>query len=557
MNLTVQQLEQFNIGLSQFLAKELLADKTVATAADKTVATAVGVAETKNQFKFVNNGPQSLTIGNTATLNDDNTYDWKMYVLTDGRPASKVVYHLHPTFKPPIVETTSSHDDFKIERCGWGTFEVKIDVHFRDGDMKTFFHTLSFDTNSNTTHDVTKIMTKSVPKTAKRAALKSKKNRTNAANAHRMVNVEEATMHGRMGVGKNWAAPIVAHECFKKARPGYESMNAHEYTEEPSVLRAKVKVLAQLLLSSEHCIAYTGAGISTASGIDDYASKGNASFATGKNASKYRPKGKKGLNAEPTFAHYALSELYNQGVLKHWVQQNHDGLPQKAGYPQSALNEIHGAWFDPSNPVVPMNGSLRDDLHDWMLEEEERADLVLTMGTSLCGMNADRVVSTCSEKFCQTGVGLGSVIIGFQRTQLDAICSLRIFARIDEVMLLLAREMALNVATKPYVFHGTSNHVYNMPYDQHGQKTSNGTTTKLNLQRGAKLRLTSGPGKGYIGHVVQTTTMKGGYAFSVQFPCTREHSQHQGKKPSRYALGAWMIEAACRGELDTIPVVNC
>jgi len=63
------------------------------------------------------------------------------------------------------------------------------------------------------------------------------------------------------------------------------------------------------------------------------------------------------------------------------------------------INEIHGAWFDPSNPVVPMNGSLRDDLMDWLLVEEQKADLVLTMGTSLCGMNADRVVRTSSEKF--------------------------------------------------------------------------------------------------------------------------------------------------------------
>ena len=66
------------------------------------------------------------------------------------------------------------------------------------------------------------------------------------------------------------------------------------------------------------------------------------------------------------------------------------------------INEIHGAWFDPSNPVVPMNGSLRDDLMDWLLVEEQKADLVLTMGTSLCGMNADRVVRTSSEKLFGT-----------------------------------------------------------------------------------------------------------------------------------------------------------
>jgi hypothetical protein len=63
------------------------------------------------------------------------------------------------------------------------------------------------------------------------------------------------------------------------------------------------------------------------------------------------------------------------------VQQNHDGLPQKAGYPQADLNEIHGAWFDPSNPVVKMTGFLREDLVQWLEREQELADLVLCLGT--------------------------------------------------------------------------------------------------------------------------------------------------------------------------------
>lgn len=49
---------------------------------------------------------------------------------------------------------------------------------------------------------------------------------------------------------------------------------------------------------------------------------------------------------------------YKAGQFKDPIQSSPPSLqspsPRKAGFPQEALNEIHGAWFDPSNPVVPM-----------------------------------------------------------------------------------------------------------------------------------------------------------------------------------------------------------
>ena len=43
-------------------------------------------------------------------------------------------------------------------------------------------------------------------------------------------------------------------------------------------------------------------------------------------------------------------------------------VPQKAGFPQEKINEIHGAWYDPSNPVVQFGGNLRTDLFNWMTD---------------------------------------------------------------------------------------------------------------------------------------------------------------------------------------------
>lgn len=72
------------------------------------------------------------------------------------------------------------------------------------------------------------------------------------------------------------------------------------------------------------------------------------------------------------------------------MQQNHGGLPQKAGFPQERINEIHGSWYDPGNPVVKYSGSLHDRSYPWMREDAETADLCLVLGTSLGGLNADQ-----------------------------------------------------------------------------------------------------------------------------------------------------------------------
>jgi len=149
----------------------------------------------------------------------------------------------------------------------------------------------------------------------------------------------------------------------------------------------------------------------------------------------------------PTYSHHALVALERKGHLKYWVQQNHDGLAQKAGFPFSRLNEIHGSWFDKSNPVVQMDGILRKDLLHQMLIWREATDLVLAMGTSLSGMNADSCASESANRF-REGLGEGLVIVSIQRTPMDEVSTLRIYARTDDVMRQLAVAMKMFVNTK-------------------------------------------------------------------------------------------------------------
>ena len=191
--------------------------------------------------------------------------------------------------------------------------------------------------------------------------------------------------HGHLAA-PGWNVPKRETEFGVAARDYCsEKIMAHEYLDDEETLADKVKVLADLVRRSSQLVAFTGAGISTAAGIDDYATKAKGASVTAAG----KPLVKDWKLAMPTLAHRCLVAMHDAGHLKHWVQQNHDSLPQKAGYPQHKLNEIHGSLHDPANPVVPYEGSLRDDLFEWLHEWQERADLVLALGTSLSGFNVE------------------------------------------------------------------------------------------------------------------------------------------------------------------------
>ena len=121
------------------------------------------------------------------------------------------------------------------------------------------------------------------------------------------------------------------------------------------VLAEKV---ADLIINAKKIVVFTGAGISTESGIPDFRSPGGIwsrfdpdDFTYQKFISDPEARRKQwqmlgeGLlttMAKPNPAHYAIAELYRLGKLDCVITQNVDNLHQKAGVPTERVFELHG-----------------------------------------------------------------------------------------------------------------------------------------------------------------------------------------------------------------------
>jgi len=104
-------------------------------------------------------------------------------------------------------------------------------------------------------------------------------------------------------------------------------------------------------------VVFTGAGISTESGIPDFRSKGGIwdkyrpiyfdEFMSSKKARIEYWKRKAELypdlvKARPNPAHIAVAELYKMGLIEAVITQNVDGLHQESGFPGDKAIELHG-----------------------------------------------------------------------------------------------------------------------------------------------------------------------------------------------------------------------
>lgn len=270
-----------------------------------------------------------------------------------------------------------------------------------------------------------------------------------------------------------------------------------EFFDTPEELEQKVTQLAEWVRESQHLTCFTGAGISTASGIPDYRSGYGTCLETGPGCwekAAMREKYKKDMKlagkelpfayrvpfqttiqmARPSKTHMAMVELMNRGILKGVVSQNVDGLHRKSGIRADMLAELHGntnlelctkcgrehmrdfRTRTATNNKEHLTGRICDTpgcggkLKDTIINFGEglepkvlrkgaqlhgMADLCIAMGSSLRVTPANELPIICLQE------GGKFVLINLQKTMLDPMATLVIHEKVDKVIEMLMSKL--------------------------------------------------------------------------------------------------------------------
>jgi NAD-dependent deacetylase len=119
----------------------------------------------------------------------------------------------------------------------------------------------------------------------------------------------------------------------------------------------EIEKLTELLRASHRCVVFTGAGISTESGIPDFRSPGGiwsnnkpidfGDFVASEEMRKESWRRKFNVestmnDAKPNSGHDAIAALVGRGKISAVITQNVDGLHQASGVPDEQVIELHG-----------------------------------------------------------------------------------------------------------------------------------------------------------------------------------------------------------------------
>lgn len=248
-----------------------------------------------------------------------------------------------------------------------------------------------------------------------------------------------------------------------------------------------IQSAAELVRKAKHIVAFTGAGVSTESGIPDFRSPGGIwekyepvyyqDFLTSEEARKkywFRSRATYPVirEAKPNPTHLALAELEKMGKLDCIITQNIDRLHHKAGNSPEKIIEIHGTnafvvclrcqrtyprdeiqkfleakdeievplCRECHGPVKEATISFGQPMPEKELAEAERraqaCDLMLTLGSSLVVYPAAYLPQYARQ------AGAGLIIINLTPTPFDHLADIVIHAKTGEVLPRIVAEAA-------------------------------------------------------------------------------------------------------------------
>ena len=216
-------------------------------------------------------------------------------------------------------------------------------------------------------------------------------------------------------------------------------------------LDQRIQTLAQWLYESKYPVVFTGAGISTESGLPDF--RGPDGLWTRRDKGlPPTPMAVSWHDVEPNAGHLAIVEIQKIGKLKFLVSQNVDNLHLKSGIKPELLAELHGniaklrckncgnlisrsegfkycrCGGELVKSVIDFDESLPEKDLRLYFEHSRKSDLLVVIGSSL--------VVTFAAEMPQEALLSGTklVIINQGETSFDEMASLRFHEHMGDVL---------------------------------------------------------------------------------------------------------------------------
>jgi NAD-dependent SIR2 family protein deacetylase len=223
-------------------------------------------------------------------------------------------------------------------------------------------------------------------------------------------------------------------------------------------LDRKIETLAQWMYASQYLVVFTGAGISTESGLSDFRGPDGVWTRRDRGLEPLPPTVSLEA-AQPNAGHNSIVEIQHLGRLKFLISQNVDNLHLKSGIKPELLAELHGNISklrcrrceqtidrNTDQTKCPCGGSLTSSVVDFgqslpkkdlvlAYRHSRQSDLFIVLGSSL-------VVTPAADMPAEAlNAGAKLVIINQGDTPFDRDAHLRFHEQIGTVFTIAIKKM--------------------------------------------------------------------------------------------------------------------